>query len=142
MGLSYTIQYKKGTENCVVDALSGRSNEEATVNAISAAMPLWLEEVLSSYVNDDWATKRLTEISINPTEHPMFSVVEGIIKYKKKKKKDLYWIHMRIKETTDRAYAWFSYGGILRPAWNLFQDETMLILEGNEERSNCICEKL
>lgn len=54
------------------------------MNDISAARPMWLEEVLSSYEHDDWATKMITEISVNPDEHPMFSVTKGLIKYKKR----------------------------------------------------------
>lgn len=67
LGLSYTIQYKKGIDNCVADALSRKEMEnEVSMNAITIMRPSWMEEVLKSYEQDDWATKILTEVMIDP----------------------------------------------------------------------------
>lgn len=50
LGLQYKVVYKKGTENCVADALSRRPHPE--LSAISSATPAWLSDVSSSYAND------------------------------------------------------------------------------------------
>lgn len=52
LGLDYMIQYKKGTENRVADALP-RQIEETEANgelrALSIVVPTWLTEVQNSY---------------------------------------------------------------------------------------------
>lgn len=54
LGYDYEITYKKGTENTVVDALSRREDyqEDIQVMAISATVPIWLQEILDSYDQD------------------------------------------------------------------------------------------
>ena len=47
---NYIIEYKKGKENKVADALSRRSLKTM---AISMAVPTWIEAVENSYANDD-----------------------------------------------------------------------------------------
>jgi hypothetical protein len=42
---------KKGRENKVVDALS-RATHSQQILAISAAVPIWIEQVLASYEHD------------------------------------------------------------------------------------------
>lgn len=55
LGLNYTIQYRKGTENYVAYALSRKEiGIEAEIHAISTVRPQWVEEVLKSYEGDDW----------------------------------------------------------------------------------------
>lgn len=39
MGLDYEVQYKKGAENKVADALSRRQEENSTLNAITTLDP-------------------------------------------------------------------------------------------------------
>lgn len=58
MGLNYTIQYKKGLENKVVDALSEKKSQSEsesldTLSALTSSVPSWMEEVPKSYLNDD-----------------------------------------------------------------------------------------
>ena len=48
MGLDYSIQYKKGKENVVANALS-RHYEEGSVAAITAVIPEWCQQVIESY---------------------------------------------------------------------------------------------
>jgi hypothetical protein len=51
LGYNYTIEYKKGHENRATDALSRRPHQN-NMMAISSAVPLWVNEVLDSYVED------------------------------------------------------------------------------------------
>jgi hypothetical protein len=51
MGLQFQIVYKKGTENLVVDALS-RVGSMMELVVISEVQPVWIQEILNSYVTD------------------------------------------------------------------------------------------
>ncbi|XP_019200240.1 PREDICTED: uncharacterized protein LOC109193863 [Ipomoea nil] len=83
LGLHYTIQYKKGSENCVADALSRREvNQEAELKAVLSIRPQWMEEVANSYEEDDWAQDKLTASLINPSNDPNIAIVEGLIRCK------------------------------------------------------------
>ncbi|XP_019197771.1 PREDICTED: uncharacterized protein LOC109191615 [Ipomoea nil] len=83
LGLDYTIQYKKGTDNIAADALSRRDvSSEVEYNAISAVQPLWMEEISKSYDGDVWATENLTSALIVPVNDPRISVSGGMIRYK------------------------------------------------------------
>lgn len=44
MGYNFTIDYKKGKDNVVADALS-RGEEDGEINAISALVPHWLKSI-------------------------------------------------------------------------------------------------
>lgn len=44
MGYDFTIEYKKGKDNVIADALS-RREEDGEINAISAPIPHWLESI-------------------------------------------------------------------------------------------------
>lgn len=56
LGLNYEIQYKKGVENKVADALS-RCVLEGSCTAITSVVPMWIQNVVSSYCNDPYFTK-------------------------------------------------------------------------------------
>jgi hypothetical protein len=55
LGLQFTIKYKKGTTNCVADALSRHPALEASLCAISQLQPAWLSDVIASYDSDQQA---------------------------------------------------------------------------------------
>ena len=57
----YSIEYKKGSENCVADALSRRfqDNEPDNCNALSQAIPTWASDIYSSYTADTACNKLL-----------------------------------------------------------------------------------
>ncbi|KAL2235732.1 UNVERIFIED_CONTAM: Retrovirus-related Pol polyprotein from transposon, partial [Sesamum indicum] len=54
LGLSYEVQYKKGNENRVADALSRVEYDpvEAKSCAIFTQLPLWIQELQESYEGD------------------------------------------------------------------------------------------
>lgn len=76
MGLNYKIQYKKGAENRVADALSRVNHAQPLLNAISVAQPTWLSELQGAYLQDEIASKLLQELSISsPMGH--YKVKDG-----------------------------------------------------------------
>lgn len=83
LGLNYKIVYKKGADNTVADALSRRDIEESAL-AISSATPQWLSDVVNSYSGNPEAEKLLTQLAVNPNSLPHFSLVNGVIRYKRR----------------------------------------------------------
>lgn len=82
LGLHYKIVYKKGTDNTVADALSRRIHVDHHLSAISTVTPVWLEEVISSYTADSFASALVTKLSVDPTAVPNYSLSDGVIRYK------------------------------------------------------------
>lgn len=80
-GLQFKFQYKKGTENKAVDALS-RVGHVFAIQAVSTAQPLWLQEVLNSYTVDDKAQELLTKLAVSPSAEPDFTLTQGLLRYK------------------------------------------------------------
>jgi hypothetical protein len=78
----YSIQYKKGKENTVADALSRQFQEEDTsqnqpldqCNSVSVLVPTWQSKVIDSYTQDAHCTKLLQELAINKDSHPYFTL--------------------------------------------------------------------
>lgn len=57
LGLDYSIQYKRGVENKVADALSRREHEPAgEVNGFSLVIPTWVQDVIHSDKGDPFCT--------------------------------------------------------------------------------------
>jgi hypothetical protein len=80
----YSIEYKKGFENSVADALSRKVElcQSNSCVAISAVIPKWIEDVEATYVNDPKLTSLLQELSLQPDSHPNYSLSAGILRYK------------------------------------------------------------
>lgn len=49
MALSYQIQYRKGVENVVADALSRRVNDIEECNGLIVVQPKWITYIIESY---------------------------------------------------------------------------------------------
>ena len=80
MGLDYVIQYKKGKENIVVDALS-RCQEEGELSAISTLVPDWYQELASSYESDEGLKQLLGQLVLDPTSRWGYTLRNGMIRY-------------------------------------------------------------
>lgn len=77
LGLDYTIQYKKGVENKVANALS-RQREGAAIHQLRvfSSSPAWLQEILTSYDNDELASKVIPSLLLH-TELRLWSLQGG-----------------------------------------------------------------
>jgi RNase H-like domain found in reverse transcriptase/Integrase zinc binding domain len=74
LGLNYKIQYKKGVDNKVADALSRQtmldSQANLTVLAFSELIPKWVGDIQQSYECDSWITdlkEKVHSFEENPT---------------------------------------------------------------------------
>jgi hypothetical protein len=77
----FQIQYKKGSENTAVDALS-RKYQLDSCQATSLIVPTWTTEISQSYVGDDHCTKLLQDLANDPTSHAHFTNQSGILRYR------------------------------------------------------------
>jgi hypothetical protein len=63
-GLQFRFAYEKWSENIVADALS-RVGAHLELQAISAVIPVWVQEVINSYHSDATATALLQELALD-----------------------------------------------------------------------------
>lgn len=63
MGLQFQIVYKKGAENLVADALS-RVGAMMELAMITEVQPVWIQEILNSYVTDAEAQNLITQLLV------------------------------------------------------------------------------
>lgn len=83
LGYNYTVEYKRGRENKVADALSRISNPEKLM-AISTVIPVWIEQVTVSYEHDNKCKDLITKLSIDSQTVTDFSFHNGVLRYKGK----------------------------------------------------------
>jgi hypothetical protein len=76
---NYTIEYKRGQENRVADALSRKDH---SVSAILVATPAWVADIENCYTNDTNCTEIIQQLSINDQAVPNYSVHQGILRFK------------------------------------------------------------
>lgn len=81
LGLDYEIQYKRGAENKVADALSRRDSTVEEFQAITVVNPKWLEEVIHSYHSDSVCQKILAAKAIDPTSYGEYSLIGDVLRY-------------------------------------------------------------
>jgi hypothetical protein len=90
LGYSYKIEYKKGKENKTADALSRRPHS-INAMALTTAIPLWVNEVLDSYIED--AKCKELEQQLRIIVVPSFSIANGL--------KEKYWLVAQLVSDTD-----------------------------------------
>uniref|UniRef100_A0A8R7Q5N4 Reverse transcriptase domain-containing protein n=1 Tax=Triticum urartu TaxID=4572 RepID=A0A8R7Q5N4_TRIUA len=83
MGYNFTVEYKKGKENRVADALS---RVKYALNALgsSTAIPSWISEVVNSYKGDTKCSDLIAKLAIDPTGQPPYTLTSGVLGYKGK----------------------------------------------------------
>ena len=79
--MDYIIQYRKGNENVVADALS-RTKEIGNCQAIIAVVPDWVKDISASYEMTGWAKNLLAQLAIQPASKPGYTLSTGLIKFK------------------------------------------------------------
>jgi hypothetical protein len=58
-----------------------RVNHVMSIQACSAVQPVWLQEVINSYVTDTKARRRLTELAIHTPDEHGYDLQQGIIRF-------------------------------------------------------------
>ncbi|KAJ1699376.1 hypothetical protein LUZ63_007888 [Rhynchospora breviuscula] len=90
LGLDYTIEYKKGKENKVADALSRVEGQNWMVQqqcnelwAVSEIIPQWIQELLTSYTDDPWIESLKLKLQESSSQqHSNLTIHHGVIRYK------------------------------------------------------------
>jgi hypothetical protein len=82
LGLNYQVVYKQRSENRAADALSRKTSHQAHCAAMSTTTPQWISEVLTGYQSDTHANELLSELSIDPSAIPSFTLSGGLLHYK------------------------------------------------------------
>lgn len=78
----FTIQYKKGTLNKVADALSRKVYQ---LMSVSAAIPIWAQDLYDSYQTDPQYKPILEQLLLNKTNNfPDYTYHAGVIRFKGK----------------------------------------------------------
>jgi hypothetical protein len=83
LGYNYNVDYKKGKENRVADALS-RVKLQLQALFGSAAIPAWISDVIQSYINDDKCKTLLAKLAVDQNAEENYTLNNGILRYKKK----------------------------------------------------------
>jgi hypothetical protein len=69
---NYKVEYKKGKENKVVHALSRAPHSELL--ALTCVIPAWIEQVTTSYTQDQKCLDLITKITVYSNSSPHFSL--------------------------------------------------------------------
>lgn len=73
LDFDYEIEFKKGKDNVVVDALSKMTCRELSTLAMSTISTTLIEEIKASWVSDRVVQNLIQELSRNPTSHAHYS---------------------------------------------------------------------
>ena len=81
MGLDYTIQFWRGKENIVVDALSRREGK-GDCQAITTMVPNWVKELVRSYEQTKWLKDLVAQLSMQPSGTFGYTLLNGLEQFK------------------------------------------------------------
>ncbi|KAL0420984.1 UNVERIFIED_CONTAM: Retrovirus-related Pol polyprotein from transposon.6 [Sesamum latifolium] len=86
LGLSYEVQYKKGSENRAADALSriNYDKEEPQANAITTQVPLWMQDIEGSYEGNTLFQIVVQAKVLDNQAFPDYSYEAGVLRRKGK----------------------------------------------------------
>jgi hypothetical protein len=87
LGYDFVVEYKKGQDNKVADALSRRNEEDdsiATLFVISYPTLEWLNELKGTYVSDPVMQELVKKVQEGLLHNPKFVLWNGILLYKKR----------------------------------------------------------
>ena len=79
-GLQYTIEYRKGRENKVADALSRVT--DVCMMVVSSPVTNLLDRVKQSWLVDEYVQRIILELEQDPQSHSHFSWHQGLFKHK------------------------------------------------------------
>ncbi|KAJ3703272.1 hypothetical protein LUZ61_006977 [Rhynchospora tenuis] len=90
LGLNYVIEYKKGKENKVADALSRVEGHNWAMQQVSAEnwavseiLPQWIQELLHSYEGDPWIADLKLKLATTSGSPPSdLTLHQGVLRYK------------------------------------------------------------
>ena len=88
LGLDYEIQYRRGAENRLADALSrlqtGGTTQAVQLGsclAISTVKPVWIQELQESYNSDSQCQNIISQLLLDLAAQPQYTCSNGLLKY-------------------------------------------------------------
>ena len=135
MGYNFRVEYKKGKENTVADALS-RIKYALSTLIWSAAILAWITEVVKSYKEDPKCSELTAQLAIAPTGHSPYTLTSGVLRYKGK---NPCWHSHWPQEISPHFFPCFWTGRALRRKSYLSQAQNFIHLARNETRCEIFC---
>jgi len=83
LGYSFIVEYKKGVDNKVVDALSWREGceENVSISLLSIPTTSWIAEIKNQYQEDGVLQNLLAKWHSNSLDTHKYSLCDGLLLY-------------------------------------------------------------